>query len=67
MIKFFLGTQWSGRELLWIKARVACGGIAIGIYFYNSLAPFLPYFIMTYAAFCVWTVILWLRKLKTKQ
>jgi len=57
-------TSWSNAELGIIKAAVTCSGIAIGIYFYDSLQAFLPYFVLLFLAFGIWAGVLWLKKLK---
>jgi len=61
----FKYTRWSNAELGIIKAAVTCSGIAIGIYFYTYLQPYLPYFIGMFFIFAVWAGILWIKKMKT--
>lgn len=57
-------TTWSNAELGLFKACLICFGISVGIYFYDLLQVYLNYFFVMFGIMAVWTLLLWIKKMR---
>lgn len=57
-------TTWSNAELGLLKACLVCFGISAGIYFYDLLKAYLDYFFVMFGMMAVWTLLLWIKKMR---
>lgn len=57
-------TTWSNAELWLYKFCAACGGIIIGIFFYDFLSGHLFEFVAAFSATVIWVIYLWAKKMK---
>lgn len=63
----FKYTKWSNAELGIIKAAVTFSGISIGVYFYEYLKPYFPYFVGLFLIFGIWSGVLWIKKMQVNN
>jgi hypothetical protein len=57
-------TTWTNAELGIFKSCVVSFGILIGLYFKEFLQSYLALFWIVFAIATVWTIVLWLKKMK---
>jgi hypothetical protein len=57
-------TTWTNAEFGIFKACVISYGILIGLYFNEFLKNYLAFFWIIFAIAAVWTIVLWVNKMK---
>jgi len=62
-----LKTTWANWEFIPMKLCIATAYITIGTYFHDIISPFYIPVLVIFAITVIWTLIMWLNKMKEKN